>query len=305
MSEPAIPDASVCIATHRRPEGLGRLLRSLAEQVGAPSFEVIVVDNDAARSGEKTAREYGQRLRLTYVVEPVRGIARARNRSVAAAAGAYVAFIDDDEWATPGWLAELDRKARESGADAVIGPVTIVFEASVPAHVRAAAYFRRSDIGDGEPVPWHLTHTSNAYVRRSALPDARRPFDESFDLTGGEDSDLFRRMIKGGAKIVGATAAGVFEYRALRRANLRWLVRRALRNGANFAEMEWSEESLGRRLNLGRRAAWAALRFAAEGAFAWPRDKEKATEAFLRMGDRMGRFAGSLGLKIREYRVHP
>ena len=46
-------DVSVCICTFRRPDGLSRLLRSLRDMPAtSPRFEIIVVDNDAARSGE-------------------------------------------------------------------------------------------------------------------------------------------------------------------------------------------------------------------------------------------------------------
>jgi GT2 family glycosyltransferase len=48
-------EVSVCIATHRRPHLLQRLLTSILEQVDAPIYEVIVVDNDAARSAEPVA----------------------------------------------------------------------------------------------------------------------------------------------------------------------------------------------------------------------------------------------------------
>src|ERR1700686_2741879 len=66
---PEHTQVSVCIATYRRPEGLGRLLTSLTEQQGAPPFDVIVVDNDAQHSGEGVATRYCDRLNLMYVVE--------------------------------------------------------------------------------------------------------------------------------------------------------------------------------------------------------------------------------------------
>ena len=38
------PEITVCVATHRRPEGLARLLASLAVQDAGVPFETIVVD---------------------------------------------------------------------------------------------------------------------------------------------------------------------------------------------------------------------------------------------------------------------
>ena len=81
----------ICIATHRRPQQLKRLLTSLIEQQEAPPFEVAVVDNDAGGSAETVAAEF--RGSLTYLVEPVRGLARARNRSVAASTSKFLAIV--------------------------------------------------------------------------------------------------------------------------------------------------------------------------------------------------------------------
>ena len=134
-------EVSVCIATHRRPEGLERLLTSLVDQKDAPFFDVIVVDNDAGRSGERVAVQFQDRLRLSYLVEPVRGLARTRNRGVAAARTPFIAFIDDDEWASPEWLAKLAQMANTSGADVVIGPVERVFADEVPDYIRACGSF--------------------------------------------------------------------------------------------------------------------------------------------------------------------
>ena len=49
----------VCIATHRRPQQLERLLTPLVEQQEAPPFEVVVVDNDAGRSAELVVANFG------------------------------------------------------------------------------------------------------------------------------------------------------------------------------------------------------------------------------------------------------
>ncbi len=296
---------SVCIATHKRPDGLDRLLASLVAQQGAPCFDVVVVDNDVARSGEAVAGRYKDRLKLQYLVEPVRGLARVRNRSVDAATGEFLAFIDDDEWACPEWLRAIFATAIARQADIIAGPVEIVFDDEVPDHIRSCSLFRRASVPDGKKVPWHATHTSNALVRRSALPDPASPFDTAFDLTGGEDVDLFSRMIGRGALAVGSAAAVVFEHRPRRRASLRWLLRRALRNGTDRVTLQWRGLSRGRRLMRGLRAAVSGMCEAWKGALDWPRDRLKATNHFLRMADKFGQFGGVLGMRVREYKVHP
>jgi len=298
------PQVSVCIATYRRPEGLGRLLTSLAGQRDAPRFDVIVVDNDVKRAGEGVALRFRDRLDLTYVVEPTRGLSRVRNRAVAESNGTFLAFIDDDEWATPNWLARLAAKAEDHFADVVVGPVTIVFDESVPQHIRSCSLFARTAMADGATLPWYRTHTSNAYVRRSALPDQRSPFSAIFDLTGGEDVDLFARMIDHGALVVAAAEAGVFEYRPAHRANLRWVLRRGLKNGTLMAGREWSQLGALARLNLGLLAGWQGMALAFAGLAGWRKDPAKAMGHLIEMASNIGRLASVFGIKIYEYRNH-
>ena len=59
---------------------------------------------------------------MQYTVEPVRGIARARNRSLELATGEYIAFIDDDEEAAPDGSV-LWQEVVRCGAEGGVGPV--------------------------------------------------------------------------------------------------------------------------------------------------------------------------------------
>src|SRR5665213_2456596 len=115
-----------------RLDGLRKLLQSLVDQAEAPAFDVIVVDNDRGQTARRVAEDFSELLCLQYLVEPERGLARVRNRAVAASNAKFVAFVDDDEWASPGWLASLHVVAKSTDADAVIGPVRIHFGADVP-----------------------------------------------------------------------------------------------------------------------------------------------------------------------------
>jgi len=205
-ADPA-PVASVCICTLARPKGLSRLLAALAQQIGAPPFEVIVVDNDASGTAVDVVEPFRRQLRLSYFVQPLRGLTHSRNMAVERSIGAYVAFIDDDEWPRPDWLANLHRMATNRAADAVFGPVLVQFADGVPSHIQGCSLFTHQLPEHGASVPWQTTRTSNAYVRRAALPDPSRPFRDAFNLTGGEDCDLFKRMLDNGAVAVAAADA--------------------------------------------------------------------------------------------------
>jgi succinoglycan biosynthesis protein ExoM len=298
-------EINVCIATHRRPEGLDRLLRSLSVQTGAPAFDLIVVDNDEKRSGEPIVDRFRDRLPLTYLVEAVRGVARVRNRAVAAATGPLIAFIDDDEWATPEWLSHLARVARRTRADAVVGQVQSAFDVGTPEYIRHCGLFDVLALADGATVPWFQTRTSNALVRRDALPDRVAPFSTRDDLVGGEDVRMFKRMISRGALIVAAPSAVVFESRPARRSNLRWVIRRAVRNGGTIADFEWEDDSLVRRLGRLPRAARVALGRAIQVALLWNRDRQRAARRLVTACEDFGKVLHLLGIRIEEYRNHP
>jgi glycosyltransferase involved in cell wall biosynthesis len=295
---------SVCIPTHRRPEGLDRLLTSLAAQSGAPPFDVIIVDNDSTGSGEQVAARHRHRLALSYLVEPVRGLARVRNRAVACARTRFIAFIDDDEWAPPEWLANLHRVANDFCADVVIGGVEQVFDDKVPDYIKACGLFDNPPRCDGAPVPWYLTRTSNALIRRESLPDLFAPFSTHFDLAGGEDLELFRRMIDHGARVVAANAS-VFESRPVNRANLRWVLRRALRNGGTFGAVEWGRSDRKTSARRLARAGVEAIRHAAKVVGLWNRDRSGAGRHVVRACEEVGKILHLAGIRIEEYRTHP
>jgi succinoglycan biosynthesis protein ExoM len=295
---------TVCIATHKRHLGLERLLDSLTSQKAASPFEVVVVDNDQEKSGQKVAFRFRDKLPLTYLVEPVRGIARTRNRAVAISRSPFLAFIDDDEWATPQWLTALECGQKRSAADVVIGRVEIEFDPNVSELVRRCGLFDSNLPRDGAVVPPHHTRTSNAFVRREALPDREKPFSTRFDLTGGEDVDLFRRMIELGARVVASTKAVVFEYRPVSRANVLWIFRRAMRNGANHPELDQNVMS-GASLRRGLRSGWTGGMELLRAGVVVTRDPAKAGRHIVRGGDAIGKLLGTFGMRVEEYRHHP
>ena len=124
------PEVSICIAT-TRPAGLARLLESLARQKLPPgaTSEVVLVDNapcDASRAAAAGWRGPGALRRFE---EAVRNIALARNRAVDEARGCWLAFVDDDETASEGWLAHHLERACRGECDGFFGPVLPSLEA--------------------------------------------------------------------------------------------------------------------------------------------------------------------------------
>jgi GT2 family glycosyltransferase len=77
-------------------------------------------------------KKYMSQLPLRHVVEAAIGVAHARNTSVRAARGKFVACLDDDAEADPGWLALLADCCREYEPDFCGGPSYPLYRAPKP-----------------------------------------------------------------------------------------------------------------------------------------------------------------------------
>ena len=98
-----LPLCSVVICTRDRPEQLDQCLQAVA-RLAYPNFNVVVVDN--APSDERP-REVAARRGAHYIVEPVVGLSRARNRGARECTTDIIAYLDDDAVPEPEWLAGL------------------------------------------------------------------------------------------------------------------------------------------------------------------------------------------------------
>lgn len=229
----SVAEIDICICSYRRPTQLKKLLYSLSQlNEDTPPFEVIVVDNDVERTAEPIvieARKNG--LPVTYLEEPEKNISMARNRAIINARARLIAIIDDDEWADPAWLANLYTEMIAHDADAVFGPVVHEFTTSPPQWLTELDFFHYRTPKSGTELTWSQTRTSNVLMTRSIIKCWPQPFDPALGLEGGEDSDLFSRMIDKGYRLVSAENAIVYETVSPDRMKFGWLARRFFRNG--------------------------------------------------------------------------
>src|SRR5436190_17235112 len=124
-------DTSIIIPTYNRTDWVARAIRSCLDQEGVEGgYEIAVVDNNPDGSAADTvaAIAAGSPVPIRYVAEPRPGISHARNTAIAAARGRYLAFLDDDQEAEPGWLAAHHSALRRYDAEVVFGPFHPRFE---------------------------------------------------------------------------------------------------------------------------------------------------------------------------------
>ena len=229
---------SIIIPTQRRPAGLAAAARSVLAQTGVDpaSTELIVADNDAAPSARAFAQELAKNapFPVTYLHVPQPGVANVRNGALARARGEWVAFLDDDQEAPPGWLAALLKAQADFAAEVVFGPVLARAPHAAPAH---RAYLERFFSRPG-PHPAGLLDTyygcGDSLIRRSAMGD--QPFAAERNQIGGEDDLLFGRMQAQGARFAWAPDAWVHEDPAPQRQRLGYALARAFAYGQGPTE---------------------------------------------------------------------
>jgi glycosyltransferase involved in cell wall biosynthesis len=303
---PHAVEISICICTYRRPARLLRLLQSLRNlDATTPAHEIIVVDNDAGGTAEPAVRQArAEGVDAHYLVEPVRGIARARNQSLAPARGEYVAFIDDDEEADPQWLVELWREVIRHRADGGFGPVLPRFNDTTPRWLIEGGFFERPRFPTGTHLPDALKRgmrTGNALTRREPLMALPGPFDDRYDLTGGEDTDLFRRMIGAGCRFIAVDSAIVYEHLLPARTTGRWLLQRRFLEG--MAAARFGNRGVPARAR--RRRSLVHLRWAVtwgvRGMLLLPVSRISGFQHLTKAARDLGRFAVLNGFSYRPY----
>ncbi|MDQ3455288.1 MAG: glycosyltransferase [Actinomycetota bacterium] len=236
---------TVAICTKDRVEGLARCLDALQRLPATDDqarFEVLVVDN--ASVDDATRNLVAARPDVRYVREDKPGLDFARNRAIAEATGALIAFLDDDVEVDRGWLTGLLMAWGEHQDAGCVTGLVLPFELATPAQVTFESYggFRRGfdtirysgSTLAGNPLFPFGAGMFGAGCNMSfdrALLRQLGGFDEALDtgqpLPGGGDLDMFHRVLRAGRPLVYEPRYAVFhkhrrEHRMLRRQLWTW-----------------------------------------------------------------------------------
>jgi len=206
----AIPIASVAVSTRDRPEDLRRCLDAFM-RLPDDGQEYLVIDNCPATDATKELVKNYPKVR--YVREDVPGSSAARNRALREAKHEFVAFTDDDAAPDPNWLRSLLRNFRDPRVMCVTGLVM-----PLELETEAQEWFERYSphgrgferrIFDGahcNPLIVSPVGVSASMALRKSSIDFIGLFDEALGAgtpaVGGEDCELFARILRSGYRIV-------------------------------------------------------------------------------------------------------
>ncbi len=245
---------SVLIPTFRRPDSFLRAAQSVFAQRGVADIELIAVDNSPEGSAlgafEQLAREAPIPFRWTHA--PVTGVAQARNAAFTLARGDLLAWLDDDQEATPDWLAALVAVRQATGAQSVFGPVRArARKGAANASFFEQLYSRSGGDGSGTIAGYHGVGNS---LQPRRMFGAGAPFDTDADRDEDEGERLFSSWSEAGAMFAWAADAVAIEHLGAERTRLAYSLKRAFVAGQAPCAAAWGARdylSLARHMSVG------------------------------------------------------
>jgi succinoglycan biosynthesis protein ExoM len=222
-------ELTVCICTFRRPSLLSTI-DSVARQSALTdaNVRILIIDNDSESTARDIVTEFCRRtnIHVDYEHIPGQNISTARNAGLDAATTPWLAFVDDDEYASANWLAEL--VANRNAANAVFGPCEAIYDDGAPNWIKQGDY-HSNRITESKRIT--TGYTSNVLIDMTFVRQYGLRFDPALGRTGGEDTMFFRAMYHKGGVLKYASNAVVYERVVPSRVNLAWIVRRRYRAG--------------------------------------------------------------------------
>jgi succinoglycan biosynthesis protein ExoM len=212
-------------------------LESVANQNLPPgiSMAIMVIDNDVQPTAMDAVNDFAARspARLSYKHAPGKNISIARNAGLEGCSTQWLAFLDDDERASPNWLANL--LSARLGANAVFGESKAIYSDSAPQWIKIGDYHsnRLSD----SSAPIDTGYTSNVLIDMDFIRHHRPRFDVALGQSGGEDTMFFHAMYRKGATLKYVATAVVYEDVVPSRATIDWVATRKYRAGQVYAMM--------------------------------------------------------------------
>ena len=116
---------SIIVPVYKTRAWLEKCVRSVLAQSDG-NWEMILVDDGSPDgAGELCDALAAEDARIRVIHQENAGVSAARNRGLEEARGAFVVFLDSDDWVDAGYLSWLRARQEESGAELVVCGYTL------------------------------------------------------------------------------------------------------------------------------------------------------------------------------------
>ncbi len=221
-----MPKISVIVCTYNRCQSLRQTLLSLIAQrlPNDLTLEIVVVDNNSSDNTRKVVEEISGKSSwpVRYYFEKNQGISFARNCGIREASGDAIAFTDDDIIPEPDWVANLWKSMIEHDAISAGGPVLPAWTCEPPKWIKDgnSSFYGMLALMDRGPEAIVINQPfsnfligGNFMLKKSTIEEFgffRTDLGRTGkSLFGGEDSEMLRRILISGKKVVYAPNAVV------------------------------------------------------------------------------------------------
>ena len=238
------PDVTVIVCTYNRADWLREAIESLTKlETDNFTYEVLVVDNASTDNTNEVVTQVAENssCAIRYVREGEPGVSFARNRGVNEAnASTWIAFFDDDEIASPGWLLELLKAAQQHEVKCVGGGVHLKLDEGNQRELRpwvrvmlGCTQGMQGQMYDGKRVP-----TTGNMLIHTEIFDKVGMFRTDL-VEGGEDTDLYHRMRRQGFEAYFTPQAWTHHQIPAFRIEPKYLCSTSTRMGSHIARREF------------------------------------------------------------------
>jgi glycosyltransferase involved in cell wall biosynthesis len=186
------PLVSVVIPTHNCQRFVAHAIRSAIDQK-YPNIEILVVDDGSTDSTFDIVQQEAGAHAFRYWQQERAGPGAARNRGIKEAAGEWIAFLDGDDYWPDDLVLKLVEKANSDSELAMVYGSKLVVDASGESLPDQPSFTLPSGWIFGDLFRNNLVATPSVMVRALTLREVGT-FDQSRDLTVGEDYDLWMRI---------------------------------------------------------------------------------------------------------------
>lgn len=217
-------EISLIVATYNRADRLQPMLLSLLEQsVDKERWEAIIVNNNSSDNTTQVVENFistHPQVNIRLVTEPKQGLSHARNCGIELSKAPLIAIIDDDEQIVPSYIQSyIDFFATHPDVAAAGGAIIAKYDEGRPSWV---SHFVEIPIANpiaeravAAPFPaGKIPGGGNMALRRCAI-ERYGGFDPALGrsgerLIGGEESNMFDRLRRGGEQVWFVPRAAIY-----------------------------------------------------------------------------------------------